>query len=213
MTDPKIDISSFELDELREVVNIGASHASDVLSKLVNSRVLLTVPEAKIIPSIDLAGIIAGQDENITTVSVGISGDAFGAMLFVFPENSGHDIARLIYQNKQDKSADSLENTGVEISRRDLSALREAGNILAGAYLTALAKFLKVRMLHSVSRVHRDKAEDVVRNLTGQSAQDEVSLVFKVVLGIGGTKAQTRMFILADSSFSRQLLELARKAF
>lgn len=207
MEPSKFDITDYELDQLREIVNIGASRASDVLSKLVGKKVGLNVPVAKIDEISSLTNYIGEPSKKATAVNVKISGDAVGLMLFIFPGNSGHTIAQMIVKNP------NKEQT--EVTREDRSALREVGNILAGAYLSAMSKFLKINILYSVPKVHTDELCFIVDDVVNQESMSDVDifLMFKVTMMISDENMEAQLYMLADSKFTAKILEITKKAF
>lgn len=207
MDDKKFDITSYELDQLKEIVNIGASHAGDVLSKMVGKKVTLTVPEAKIDEVPSLVKYIGDVSKKATAVNIKISGDTVGMMLFIFPGNSGHKIAKLITNDKNDENE--------EVDRKDMSALREVGNILAGSYLSAMAQFLKINLLYSVPKVHTDTLCFIIDEIVNQEEISDIDifLLFKVSLTICDENTEAQLYMLSDSKFTSKILEITKKAF
>jgi chemotaxis protein CheC len=128
-----------ELDALREVANIGAGHAATALSQLTNRRILVEVPTVRM-------GALAGASEqsvgDFATVRMQVLGDVTGETLQVFPDRTARRIAGIL----------TGSDGGIAESFGDMerSALVEAGNIVAGAYLNALSDFMGMLLLMSV---------------------------------------------------------------
>lgn len=204
-TDNKYNITSFELDQLKEVVNMGASRAGDVLSKMVGRKVVLTVPEADIEDIKKSIGYFKPNDNIVTAVKANISGDAGGILLFIFPEKSAHIVARLVTHEN---------NETTKLSDIAKSALREVGNILAGAYLTALANFLKLSILHNVSKVTVGKLDKILSDIIKEIGQSsDITLIFRVSLIIDGESTETELYLLADPKFTNRILERTKQMF
>ncbi|HSM35301.1 MAG TPA: chemotaxis protein CheC [Longimicrobiales bacterium] len=133
------ELGAEELDALREVANIGAGHAATALSQLTNRRILVEVPTVR------LGSLSGDSDEgagDVATVRMQVLGDVTGETLQVFPYRTARRIAGIL----------TGSDGGVAESFGDMerSALVEAGNIIAGAYLNALSDFMGMLLLMSV---------------------------------------------------------------
>lgn len=198
-------VTDFELDQLKESVNIGVSHASTALSQLIKKKVNISVPEAHIARTKDSLDFIGDKDKIATSVIVKILGQANGSMVFVFPGNNGLRLARMVVNSKDDN---------VLLTQEDRSALSEVGNILSGACLTALSKFLNISILHSVSEIVTDLLGTIVKYLMIKVVKsDYIALIFKVNMTIDREKIETQMFFLMDQDFTQRVLQLTQKSF
>jgi len=133
-------MSSARLDALREVANIGAGHAATALSTLTATRIMISVPMVNIVPPGDFVPEIA-PDVEIVAVQMTMSGDIGGQTVFLLATAAGLRLAERMLRRKR--------GTSQGLGKLEQSALKEAGNILAGAYLTALSEFLKMRLMLS----------------------------------------------------------------
>jgi chemotaxis protein CheC len=84
---------------------------------------------------------ITDAEEPIAAVMMQMMGDLTGRSLLVFPRATALRLAQLMLRRKRDASA--------EFGALEQSALKEAGNILSGAYLNALSEFLGLMLLPS----------------------------------------------------------------
>ena len=133
-------LSTARLDALREVANIGAGHAATALSTLTGTRIMISVPMVNIVPPGDFVPEIAANDE-IVAVQMSMLGDITGQTVFLLAIPAGLRLAeRMLRRNR---------GTSPSLGKPEQSALNEAGNILAGAYLTALSEFLDMRLMLS----------------------------------------------------------------
>lgn len=133
-------LSSARLDALREVANIGAGHAATALSTLTGTRIMISVPMVNIVPPGDYVPEIAPNTE-IVAVQMAMTGDISGRTIFLLAIPASLRLAeRMLRRNR---------GTSPNLGSLEQSALKEAGNILAGAYLTALSQFLDMRLMLS----------------------------------------------------------------
>ena len=133
-------LSIARLDALREVANIGAGHAATALSTLTATRIMISVPMVNIVPPGDFVPEIAPGVE-IVAVRMAKTGDIGGQTVFLLAIRAGLRLAERMLRRKR--------GTSPSLGQLEQSALNEAGNILAGAYLTALSEFLDMRLMLS----------------------------------------------------------------
>jgi len=122
-------LSSREIDILREVGNVGAGHAATALSRLLNRRILMTVPRAFVIPLREAPDLVGGAETLVVGIYLSVTGDAPGHMLFFAPLESAMALVEVLMGPQED------------ITEMARSALEEVGNILTSSYLTALSDF------------------------------------------------------------------------
>lgn len=133
-------MSSARFDALREVANIGAGHAATALSTLTSTRIMISVPMVNVVPPGDFVPELTAG-EQVVAVQMGMSGDMKGRTVFLLPVAAGLRLAERMLRRERGSSS--------SLGELEQSALNEAGNILAGAYLTALSEFLKMRLMLS----------------------------------------------------------------
>ena len=133
-------LSNARLDALREVANIGAGHAATALSTLTATRIMISVPMVNIVPPGDFVPEIAPNVE-IVAIQMGMSGNITGQTVFLLATSAGLRLAERMLRRRR--------GTSPNLGQVEQSALKEAGNILAGAYLTALSEFLGMNLMLS----------------------------------------------------------------
>lgn len=157
-------LSTARLDALREVANIGAGHAATALSTLTATRIMISVPMVNIVPPGDFVPEIAPNAE-IVAVQMVMSGDISGRTIFLLAIPAGLRLAeRMLRRNR---------GTSPNLGKLEQSALNEAGNILAGAYLTALSEFLDMRLMLSPPSLKTGEAAQVLDALGDHAPRAE----------------------------------------
>ncbi|GMB08437.1 chemotaxis protein CheC [Thermolongibacillus altinsuensis] len=142
-------MNAVHIDILKEIGNIGAGHAATALSKLLNKKIEMTIPDVRIISFDEMMDIVGGADHVVAAVFLRIEGDAPGNMFFVL---SLPQAERFIQQ----MTGDAQFKLTSECSELSLSALQELGNILAGSYLSSLSDFTKLNLYPSVPELSID---------------------------------------------------------
>src|SRR6185503_11156150 len=82
--DPR-DLGPRQLDGLREVANIGAGHAATALAQMVNDRVMIAVPEVKIVQLEDVPELLGPPEEIVSATVMKLLGDVTGRTVQIFP--------------------------------------------------------------------------------------------------------------------------------
>ena len=77
------ELTSLEIDTLREIGSIGTGNAATALSQMMNRPVRITLPEVRIMGYNEAIEWIGGPEEVTAGVLVKMSGDVGGIMLSV----------------------------------------------------------------------------------------------------------------------------------
>lgn len=145
-------LTSFQLDALQEIGNIGAGNAATALSKLIGERVDMGVPRIDVRHFSEVPEIVGGPESYVAGVFIKISGSAPGVILLLFPVEDAKQLISILlkghYQARSQQTLDQLET----------SALMEVGNILAGSFLNALAIITSLKYTPSVPGFCADMA-------------------------------------------------------
>ena len=136
------DLKESQLDAMREVANIGAGHAATALSQMTNRTIMITVPRVNIRPLEDACDTIGTPDEVIAAILMHMMGDLTGRALLLFPQRSARTLCDFLLRREI--------GTTQDFGEMEQSALKEAGNILASAYLNALSDFMGMMLVPSV---------------------------------------------------------------
>src|SRR5437773_1755539 len=136
------DLKALQLDALREVANIGAGHAATALSQLTHRRIMISVPEINIARLEEVPGLIGDPQEVVAAVLMHMLGDLTGRTLLMFPEPVGRQLCDMLLKRPL--------GTTQAFETIEQSCIKEAGNILSGAYMNALSEFMGMLLLPSV---------------------------------------------------------------
>jgi chemotaxis protein CheC len=136
------ELKELQLDALKEVANIGAGHAATALSQLTSRTIMIAVPEVNIRPLEEVPELLGRPDEVIAAVLMHMMGDLTGRTLVLFPEPSAKALCDILFRRTPGAT------TG--FTAMEQSGLKEAGNILASAYMNALSDFMGMMLVPSV---------------------------------------------------------------
>lgn len=143
-------MDDFEFDVLTEIGNIGAGNATTALSQLISAKIDMNVPKVQMLTFAELAEIIGGAETLVAGILLNLEGDIEGSMLFILRSSS----ARLLVQQLMGCVTDDEG----EFSDMEKSALQEIGNIISGAYLSAISGMTNLTINVSVPNLAFDMA-------------------------------------------------------
>ena len=124
-------LTSLEIDTLREIGSIGTGNAATALSQMLGKEVRITMPEVRIMGYNEAIEWIGGPEEITAGVLVKMSGDVGGIMLSV----QKLELVNFILETMLGQGIGSYE----ELAGLEQSALIEIGNIMISAFVTALS--------------------------------------------------------------------------
>ncbi len=144
------DISSQYFDVLKEIGNIGAGNATTALSQLLNSKVDMMVPQVRLLDFGEVGASMGGEEKVMAGIYLMVEGDITGSIMFLLDEKAAHLlVAKLM----------GIEGTiEGELDEIQLSALKEIGNIITGAYLNALSMLTNMKIYPSIPDLCIDMA-------------------------------------------------------
>ena len=151
------NLSSSQLDALREVFNIGSGNAATALSYLLNKKVDMGVPKIEIVKLQDI--IESDMDNEVIAVLIKVIGEAPGNILYVFEKKVAQEITQIL-----------IENYDV-FSEMGMSTMAEIGNIIAGSYMNAIVTFTGLKMIASVPAVTYDMFNAILPSTFIESGQ------------------------------------------
>ena len=201
----KSDLEALRRDGLGEVATIGAGHAATALSQLTDRRIMISVPHVRRVSYAQVPEMVSAFGDHIAVVGMRMLGDLTGRALLAFGENDAARLCDLILRRPPGppRILGELEQSG----------LKEVGNILCSAYLTALSNFMGMMLLPSVPALIIGPTREAIA-ATVDPDESETDLVFCVDTAFtadGSDVPLTGAFLLMpDKASVRAILEAIR---
>jgi chemotaxis protein CheC len=204
MTNPN-DLDSLRRDGLREVATIGAGHAATALSQLTDRRIMISVPQVRRVNFGEVPAMVSLFGDHVAVVSMRMLGDLTGRSLLVFGEADATRLCDLILRRPigPRRALGELEQSG----------LKEVGNIVCSAYLTALSNFMGMMLLPSVPTLTIGLTADAIASTVdpNETQSDLVFCVDTAFRADGDESPLTGAFLLMPDQASIQaILEAIR---
>jgi chemotaxis protein CheC len=189
-------LSLEQLDALRELTNIGASHAATALSQLLKVRVSLNVPSVEILPFQQVHSLTGDPSTLVVAVYLKVLEECPGKALFMFDPVSAQNIAGFLNESTVSENLFSDEMA--------LSSLKEVGNILLGSFLAALARLTRLKLNFSVPAISVDMSGAILDAvmLDGGYLEDWVFIETK----FAGNQVKGTLAFLPDPGTLKNLL-------
>ena len=142
------DLTSLEIDTLREIGSIGTGNAATALSQMLGRSVRITLPEVRIMGYNEAIEWIGGPEAITAGVLVRISGQMNGIMLAV----QSLDFVNLVLDSTLEQRIDSYE----QLEELERSALIEVGNIMISTFINALSGLADITLELTVPSISVD---------------------------------------------------------
>ncbi|MFH1790869.1 MAG: chemotaxis protein CheC [Candidatus Omnitrophota bacterium] len=185
-------LNDSQKDALKEMISIGAGNAATALSQMLGKRIDINVPKVHMV-SVDRAHDVFGDAESlIVSVYLQLLGDASGVILFSFKREDASRLANALLGREQ-AGANMLN----EMAQ---SALKETATILSGAYLSAIGKMLKMRLLVSSPGLAQDMAGAMIDDVLIETCKDaDSAMIADTEFIIRDEKVVTYFFFIPDT--------------
>lgn len=148
------EINAKYYDVLKEIGNIGAGNATTAIANMLNLKMNMNVPKVELLPVEKIGSAIGSEEQIVVGIMLGVENDINGSMMFLMDLPSGHHLVNRLMMRDPDYDADFDE--------MDLSALKEIGNIISSAYLSALSGLTNLTITPTVPYISIDMAAAIL---------------------------------------------------
>jgi chemotaxis protein CheC len=203
----RIDLNAVERDALREVANIGAGHAATALSQMTGRTIMINVPEVNIRRLEEVAEVLGPPESVVVAVAMHMMGDLTGQTMVILPEPEARTLCDLLLRRARGATT--------AFGPMEESSLKETGNILTSAYLTALSDFLGMMLLPSVPSLLTDYAGAVLTSASvGYGRGGDIVFCVDTAFRVEGAPEllQGQFVLLPDSVSLGAIFEAIRLA-
>jgi len=151
------DWDLMEMEVLKEIGMIAAGYGSDALMKLLNREIKVHLPSILSLEDQSFLKEHSGAANSVVSVHCEILAGLNGKLVLAFDERSAVRFMELCYSGYPLSEGGRLNEMGI-------SALKEVGNIVLSAYVTALSVFLKSVVVPSPPTLAMGSFGDIIKN-------------------------------------------------
>lgn len=197
-------LSPLELDALREVANIGAGHAATALSQMTDHKIMINVPAVTIRPVEEVTDLLGDPEAVVAAAMMQIMGDLTGRSMVLFPEVSAQVLCDYLFRRPV--------GTTTAFAAMEHSGLKEVGNILVSAYMTALSEFLGMMLVPSVPALVIDQVGAVLTTAQTSFGDREMAFCVETAFHVPGEDGGLRghFLLLPDLPSLRAIFDAVR---
>ncbi len=142
--DEEVKLSAHQQDGLKEIANIGSGHAALALGQLIGERINIGVVRVEVVPTHEFNVIVGGPNVLGAVVYLQTLGEMKGGILLFFKREDALRVMDTLLHREKGKT--------VMLSEIGISALKEAGNILSGSYLSAMSQMVHFKLALSTPK-------------------------------------------------------------
>ncbi|MGB4268729.1 MAG: chemotaxis protein CheW [Spirochaetota bacterium] len=166
----KLGISDDDLAKVQVLANVGITDAAESLSKIINRRVDLSIPDVSVL-AIELIPQSFGDVDSVYLgVYMPIVGQINGTILFSLREDSGYELVDMLLGLPQ-----GTTNTLTEDGE---SVLKEVTNIVGSAVVNAFADKIEMAIKPTVPSVVHDYMQSILDSILAfHTVENEYALV------------------------------------
>lgn len=192
-------LKPMQIDLLKELGNIGAGNAATALATIISNKIGLNVPEVSLVSFQEAMDFVGGEDAVVASIYFRVEGSLPGNMLLMLDIEAIKFILQFLLKDK-DINFDDLDSY-------EMSAISEIGNILCGAYLTALSNFTQQNMYPSVPALSIDMAEAALSlPLIQLGEMGDVALLIKTTFTHEGQDVSGNFLFIPEMESFEKLL-------
>ena len=134
-------------DVLKELGNIGAGNATTALAQMLQCKVDMKVPQVRLLNFSEVGEVMGGEEEIVVGIYLAVEGDITGSIMFILEQSAGKALVSKLM---------GMPASEGEYSEIEISAMKEIGNIITGAYLNSLSQLTNLKIIPSVPDLNID---------------------------------------------------------
>lgn len=194
------EISELGQEAMKEIGSIGTGNASTALSKLLNIKVEMALPEVKMLKLQEVVSYVGNAEEEVSAVLSELSKDISGVMLFILDLEFINTLTESMFQ----KTYTAYE----ELDEMACSVITEVGNIVNSAYVTALSQMTEFDIHLSVPSLTMNMLGGILNiplTVVGNETNHLMLVTGKFM--IGETHHEASLFLVPDEASLMKVLK------
>jgi two-component system chemotaxis sensor kinase CheA len=196
----ELNISKEELNEFNLLSNMGAANAAESLSKILNKRIDLSIPEVRLTPVEKIPDFFGNLNEPYMGVMLGIEGEINGTLLMLLQEKIGFELIDMLY---------GTDSSGTnELSEDGVSALKELTNIIGASILNVYAEKSNMVVKPNVPTFVHDYLQSVMDTvLIMHNIEHDYAIVMETAFYFENDQVMGNLMILPETASLKVLVK------
>lgn len=186
-----------KLDMLKELFNIGVGGAATALSKMVKTKLIITVPQVYLASVKEIIELFDPPERKILSIYIKISDNFPSGILLIFDEDSAKKLVKLAMPSDSIYKIDEL---------MFISVLKEISNIMTSYFLNNFSQFVKMPLSPGIPHFAFDMASAILESIIAEH-KEKPNEILIVKAEIYNEKERIFMdFLLIPEELSLKLL-------
>ncbi|MBN1498432.1 MAG: chemotaxis protein CheW [Spirochaetes bacterium] len=198
-----LDLTPRDLNEFQLIANVGAANAAESLSKILNKRIDLSIPEVILMPLEQIPRHIGDIDSIYMGIMMPVLGDARGTVLFIFQEKTGYEVIDLLYGTTISRTK--------ELNEDGESALQELTNIVGSSVINIIAEKTGLVIRAGLPTIVHDYLQSVIDSiLVLHSLMNDYAIVMDTAFFFENDRIIGNLLILPESDTLKIIVDRMR---
>jgi chemotaxis protein CheC len=179
-----MDVSDYQLDALKESLNIGVGRAASSLNKMINTHIELEVPQISVVSMSEL-GEENELAKTMASVTMHFEGNVAGLATTVFSKESSKKLVEILVPDAPTISED--------LNSISQATLTEVGNVIINAIMGSVSNLCKFELDYKVPTY----SETAVKNIlfSNEGVSDQVILFGETLFLVEEEEVQGKIFL------------------
>lgn len=144
-------ISEYEIEKIREVMNIGVGKSASVLNDMISKHIDLSVPDIMLCNKVEFeVKIKEMKDVVMSSIDMPFDGALSGTCKLVFPKEGAEKLIKFF-----DDELDSLEG------ELEISILKEVGNVILNALMGTMSNIFKLHLEYEIPEYFEGNSKSI----------------------------------------------------
>ena len=199
----ELNITEDDLKRVQVMANIGITNAAESLSKILNKRIDLSIPDVKIMAIEKIPEAIGEVDYVYIGVYMPLVGDVKGTILFSLKEESGYDLIDMMYGTETGKTK--------ELNEDGESALKEVTNIIGSSVINIYSEKTSLAFKPSVPTIVHDFMQATLDSiLVMHNIHNDYALIMDTEFYYRDDRVIGNLLILPETDSLNRIVERLR---
>ncbi|MBN1532496.1 MAG: chemotaxis protein CheW [Spirochaetes bacterium] len=152
-----LEIKKEDLSEFQVVANIGATNAAESLSKILDKRIDLSIPDVTVQPVEQIPKYLGAIESVYMGVMMPVVGDIRGTLLLILNEDIGFELVDTLFGTKTREMRDLTEDGE--------SALKEITNIVGSSVINVIAEKANTVIKPGLPTIVHDYMQSIIDSI------------------------------------------------
>ncbi len=198
-----LELTREDLNEFQLIANVGAANAAESLSKIMNKRIDLSIPEVTLMPIEQIPKHIGDIDSVYMGVMMPVLGDSRGTVLFIFKEDIGFDVIDLLYG--------TTTSTTRQLTEDGESALQELTNIVGSSVINVFSEKTGLVIRAGLPTIVHDFLQSVIDSiLVLHNMMNDYAIVMDTAFYFENDKIIGNLLFLPEADSLKIIVERMR---